>query len=551
MGYKMVDLNDPSQIIDLSQDRGNLEWDGYYRCAYHHLTNKLYLEWSKTDTTLGPYPKHFSSHAAVVDPITGENIREYEPFFDLGSATFSADGQKLYAMKNWTNEEVQNKEYYLLIINTENEEILEQIPTTSIFSAPFAIPSSYQNLILVHYYGELHSYLFVYNLDSKEKSKTFQYGRGAMGVLYNDGKNLVFADSDSTGTHTGDIWIHDVIWPDDGEIIPMEAGEFVKLPSGEDIQYRHMNHPLLKVHSNQSVILYQHEYGADKFLIRINDAKLIRLNHRPIAQTFSVFGTNSVWLKDEANIKSGYVGVNDVTGGPYLNADVQLSVGNNAKTAKIEEVFANSINVKNNAVVRGNVYTNSLVNNGEVKGTINNPFTFPVITDFPVFQSATPDTFNITVQQYGTITLDPGNYNVLKVKEGGKVVFSGGIYNFNSIDLRNNVKLRFATPSEVRVAGKLSTKSGVIIAPKINSDITASDIVFYVAGINGDTGELDAEPVAAKIGAESIIKTNLFVPNGTLHIKADSEAKGSFWGKDVIIGQRVIVKIDNAWELEF
>lgn len=551
MGYKMVDLNDPSQIIDLSQDRGNLEWDGYYRCAYHHLTNKLYLEWSKTDTTLGPYPKHFSSHAAVVDPITGENIREYEPFFDLGSATFSADGQKLYAMKNWTNEEVQNKEYYLLIINTENEEIIEQIPTTSIFSAPFAIPSSYQNLILVHYYGELHSYLFVYNLDSKEKSKTFQYGRGAMGVLYNDGKNLVFADSDSTGTHTGDIWIHDVIWPDDGEIIPMEAGEFVKLPSGEDIQYRHMNHPLLKVHSNQSVILYQHEYGADKYLIRIKDAKLIRINHRPVAQTFSVFATNSIWLKDSVNVKSGYVGVNDLSSGPFLNANVQLSIDNYAKTAKIEEVFANSIKVKNNAVVKGNVYTNSLVNNGKVKGTINNPFTFPVLNELPTFESATLNTNNIIVKKYKKITLEPGNYGDLLVKEGGKVVFTGGTYNFKSIELKKYAKLRFATQSEVRVAEKLSTKPEVIIAPKTTSDIKASDIVFYIAGINGANGGLDENPKAAKIGKNSEVKANLYVPNGTLYIKADSKAKGAFWAKDVIIGERTVVNIKSAWELEF
>ncbi len=549
--YRMIDLNDPSQIVDITQDRGNLEWDGYYRSAYHDPTNKLYLEWSKTDTTLGSYPENFSRYAAVIDPVTGENIREFDPFFKIGSSSFSADGQKLYTMKKWTEEEIQNKEYYFLIINTENEAIIEQIPTTTILSTPYATTSSYQNLMSIAYYQNSKGYFFVYDLETKQKSKTIRDDKGGKLVLYNYGNNIVTANSDTSGTYTGEIWIHDVIWSDDGEVIPKEDGHFLKLPRGVSESGYSTNNPLLKVYGDESVILYQHEYGADKYLIRIKDAKLIRINHRPIAQTFSVFATNSIWLKDSVNVKSGYVGVNDLSNGPFLNANVQLSIDNYCKTAKIEEVFANSIKVKNNAVVKGNVYTNSLVNNGKVKGTVNNPFTFPVLNELPTFQTATPDTFDIVVQQDENITLNPGNYNILKVKEGGKVVFSGGVYNFNSIELKKNAKLRFAAASEVKVTGKLSTKSEVIIAPKANVEITASDIIFYVAGINGDTGELTAEPKAAKIGTNSTVKANFYVPNGTLHIKADSNAKGAFFAKDVIIGKRTIVKIDSAWELEF
>ena len=111
--------------------------------------------------------------------------------------------------------------------------------------------------------------------------------------------------------------------------------------------------------------------------------------------------------------------------------------------------------------------------------------------------------------------------------------------------------MRFAAQSDIHVAGKLSTKSEAVIAPETNAEIGAKDIVFYIEGINGEAGELDAEPNSVIIGDDSIVRATLYVPNGTLHIKADSMAKGAFFAKDVIIGKRVEVRLESAWELEF
>ena len=532
-GLLMVDIEDTTQIINLSRLAGDPAM-ALHCPNYHAQTGKLYLAWKYWDE---------DEHAEVVDPNTGETIKTFDPFFDICSATFSEDGQRLFAMENLYGE---NRDF--LVIDANTEEIIEQIPFTLFGEGEnVMIADDHENKLLISNITDDSDYIYSIDIDTKIRSKKIE-GTNSQLTLSLDGKYTIQAvrSSDFDYNHNGEIWIHKVIWPDDGETIPLEDGMYLKFPA---INLGYRTYPVSTAENAPEVILYR--IDGDKYLIRLKDAKIIRINHRPIAQTFSVFATNSVWLKDSVNVKSGYVGVNDLSNGPFLNANVQLSIDNYAKTAKIEEVFSNSIKVKNNAVVKGNAYTNSLVNNGKVKGTINNPFTFPVLNELPIFETATPDTFDITVLQDEIITLDPGNYGNLVVNIGGKVVFSGGVYNFNSIELKKNAKLRFATTSEVRVIGKLSTKSEAIIAPKTTAEITASDIIFYVTGINGDTGELDAEPKAAKIGTNSTIKANFYVPNGTLHIKADSNAKGAFFSKDVIIGQRAIVKLDSAWELEF
>ena len=77
--------------------------------------------------------------------------------------------------------------------------------------------------------------------------------------------------------------------------------------------------------------------------------------------------------------------------------------------------------------------------------------------------------------------------------------------------------------------------------------MSADEIVFYIEGINGNDGSLDELPKASKVGAESKVKANFYVPNGTMWIRLNCEAEGSFIGKDVKIGAGTIVKLKSAW----
>ena len=109
-----------------------------------------------------------------------------------------------------------------------------------------------------------------------------------------------------------------------------------------------------------------------------------------------------------------------------------------------------------------------------------------------------------------SIALAAGDYGDVVVKPGGKILFTGGIYNLRSIDARDNTNLLFAAPSEVRIADKFDSDLQVFIGPAQNTGIDASDIIFYVAGINGTSGALGATPKAAQIGISNTVLANFY-----------------------------------------
>ena len=91
----------------------------------------------------------------------------------------------------------------------------------------------------------------------------------------------------------------------------------------------------------------------------------------------------------------------------------------------------------------------------------------------------------------------------------------------------------------MRIAEKFSLDQKSILGPDTGSAIGAADIVLYVNGVNGNTGKLNANPDAAKIGQNCTVQANFYVPNGTLSILQKSSATGAFLARDVMVGENV------------
>lgn len=287
-----------------------------------------------------------------------------------------------------------------------------------------------------------------------------------------------------------------------------------------------------------------------KFLYWNAQYILDRLPEPPLEteiSTYSLFATHSVWLEQNSDVLAGNIGVNDVGSPPFLDSQVELSIGIGTSTTANSAIKANRIKVKQGATVHGNVYYNELENNGTITGTLNTPLTLPLIMSIPEFKSATPGTQNINIPQNGEYTLQPGSYNDIDVKKNGRLNFTGGEYHINNITLGDNNNVMFQSSSEIRMAGKFDSGQGSYIGPQDTTSISAEDIVFYVGGINGSNGNLGATPKAAKIGIGNTVKANFYVPNGTLWIRQNSEAEGAFIGKDVDVGIGVKVKLNSAF----
>ncbi len=261
-----------------------------------------------------------------------------------------------------------------------------------------------------------------------------------------------------------------------------------------------------------------------------------------------ILATNSVWFEAGADVLSGNVIVNNVSSGPTLDSGVELSVGAYVTTPPEYSLKANRIKVKQNAVVNSDLFYNYLTNNGSISGSLNSPLTLPVYNSLPPFHQQSPGTQNITVPVNGFVTLSAGDYGNIVVKKNGKLLFTGGgTFSINNLNTVNKAKLLFDAPAEVLIANKFDTDVNSSVGPSNGSGIDASDIVFYIAGINGSNGNINASPKAAQVGLNNEIFANFYVPNGTLWLRGSSEATGSFIAKDIMVGVNVKVSEDNAF----
>lgn len=266
----------------------------------------------------------------------------------------------------------------------------------------------------------------------------------------------------------------------------------------------------------------------------------------PSVSIYSVFAANSAHLEQNSEILSGSIAVNEVSSPPFLDSEVELSIGIGVRTRYSAFVKANRIKVKSGAVVNSRVYYNTLDNNGTINGPQHSPVLLPFAA-FPEFRTSIPGSLDVIVPQNGSQALQPGNYRDITVKKNGVLTFTGGVYHLNSFNGGDNAQILFQGASEVRIAGKFDTDQGTYLGPQDTTTLSASQIVFYVAGINGSTGNLGATPKAAQIGIANTVKANFYVPNGTLWIRQNSQATGAFIGKDVDVGRGVKIWLKSAF----
>jgi len=262
--------------------------------------------------------------------------------------------------------------------------------------------------------------------------------------------------------------------------------------------------------------------------------------------SFSVFATNSVWIIKRADVNSGNIGVADVSPGPWLNSESEVTIGHDANIADGVSVYGDSIKIKTGASAF-DVYYNELTNKGTIRGSEYAPLILPLDITMPAFPTPAPGTEDHDIPRRGSLTLNAGSYGEILVRKKATLTLTGGTYHFEDLNLRNRSKVLFQAPTELIINNRLRTGKKAVISLEDGSGISAKDIRIYVNGINGSTGNLDARPLAAKIGNNSILNANIYAPNGTLWLKWCTVAEGAFIGKDVRIGHDARVTLNSGF----
>ena len=270
--------------------------------------------------------------------------------------------------------------------------------------------------------------------------------------------------------------------------------------------------------------------------------------------SYSLIVQHSMHLKKSCIIHSGNVGGVDFAEGPYQADGVEMVVGIGVLTEERVQLKAPNVKVKQNATILGELVYNDVASVGSgvtiAEQTTAPASDWPLFQGFglPAFETATPGALVIDVPQGGSHTATPDSYDLIKVRKNGTLVFSAGDYDLRELDGGANTSFLFQGPATLRIKERFAISKNSFFGPDAGSGIDASDIIVYVEGINGNTGNVGATPKAAKVGLAATFMGNLYAQNGTVYMRQNSQGTGSFIGKWAIVGINADLFLQSGWD---
>ena len=257
---------------------------------------------------------------------------------------------------------------------------------------------------------------------------------------------------------------------------------------------------------------------------------------------------NSIQIDNSVVIVSGDVIVNNATSGAVLGEQA-LSLDNSVSTPAGYKLAGTSVDLDHSAAVHGDVYYNTLSNQGTVTGALFTPLALPVYANLPAVLIRPPGSANVTVPNGGQITLDEGAYGDLVVNNSGTVHLTGGGYSFRSITTKNNGVIRYAARTDIVVSGRIEFGNNVDVEPESNSGLTASAIRIQADGINGANGALLSTPPSLHVGNNGKVFANLYATAGSIVFDQNVEGNGAFIARDIKVSQGGRYTINSAFNL--
>lgn len=257
--------------------------------------------------------------------------------------------------------------------------------------------------------------------------------------------------------------------------------------------------------------------------------------------------TNSILIERDSVVASGDLVVNNTPSGPTLGA-AALAIERSSSTPAGFKLAATSVDIDRETTVRGNVYYNTLSNDGTITGSLFTPLALPVYAVLPYESIRPAGTNDIVVPPFTVRLLDDtveGTYGNLTVGRGATVKFAAGGYAFASVTVDRDASLQFLGPADVVVNGRMAIQRDCTIGPESSSGITAASIRIQINGINGTTGALNATPSAVRFEQGNRIFANLLALNGSIVFDRDVLATGSFIARDIRVGRNARLVLAN------
>jgi hypothetical protein len=232
----------------------------------------------------------------------------------------------------------------------------------------------------------------------------------------------------------------------------------------------------------------------------------------------------------------------------YLSGKEELTIGNGVVLeSSASRLFANSINLKPNSVVY-DIFFNELKGNGTILGDQISPLSLPLVSALPAQLDAIPASQDVIVEAGETLILHSGSYANIEIKNGARIILSGGLYSFDNWSIAPSSNILFRSPAYIVINGHLAAGPGLYLGPESNMiPLESQDIRIYILGSNSNSNPL-AGNFSVDIGPNSTLSANLFAENGTIRTGPDSIISGALIARWVYIGPSSIIGLASTWD---
>lgn len=239
---------------------------------------------------------------------------------------------------------------------------------------------------------------------------------------------------------------------------------------------------------------------------------------------FVLFASEEVKIEQETQVSSGDIGSNK-------EIDIQKDVIINGN------LFADKITLDKNTTINGNISFNKLRTKKETRifGTQTKPVQLPIanLPEVPDFQTGTQD-FKFEGQNN---TLSAGNYRNITLEKQSRLVLTGGVYNLDKFELKENSVLIFATTTILNIKSELKAQQKVSILPGQNIKFDDLRINFQ-----------DKKPI--EFGKDSFLNFKLLAPKADVHIGEAAILRGQVLARKIKIEKEGILSREEDFEKE-
>lgn len=266
---------------------------------------------------------------------------------------------------------------------------------------------------------------------------------------------------------------------------------------------------------------------------------------------YAILGLHNVRLGQGSDLHSGQVGVQNAS------RRTEVAIGRHVTFHDpASDIAGDTVKLMQGARVFDIFYNDFHAASDVTYGRLTTPLELPLVTNLPPLPQVSPGTTDYTVAQGQSLVLPAGAYGDIKLKKDSVLTLTGGIYHLADLELGDNSQMRVTAPAEVRIAHRLASGREAIIGPAPGSGLDATDLVFFVAGINGDDDDGDDDdgddedddgPLAAVVGSNKVVTATIYAPMGTLWLRQGTQARGAFIGRDVKTGKDVQAWLESAF----